>query len=166
MNHNTQGNEISGFIIHQQKEISLRNFIRKANLTCESLLPRSTMDATSDATFSWASFWMAIPTSAKAKEGASFIPSPTFKNLTVSCVWFSPVIILTSMCWQNRHPKNFERSLSLFPSPTFKNLTVSCVWFPPVIILTSMCWQNRHLKNFERSLSLFLILPAVCLYNK
>jgi hypothetical protein len=29
-----------------------------------------------------------------------------------------------------------------------------------------MCWQNRHLKNFERSLSLFLILPAVCLYNK
>jgi len=103
MNHNTQGNEISGFIIHQQKEISLRNFIRKANLTCESLLPRSTMDATSDAAFSWASFWMAIPTSARAKEGASFIPSPTFKNLTVSCVWFPPVIILTSMCWQNRH---------------------------------------------------------------
>jgi hypothetical protein len=26
------------------------------------------------------------------------------------------------MCWQNRHLKNFERSLSLFPSPTFKNL--------------------------------------------
>ena len=35
------------------------------------------MDAASDAAFSWASICRAIPTSARARHGASFMPSPT-----------------------------------------------------------------------------------------
>lgn len=49
------------------------------NHTCESLLPRRTTEAASDAAFSFASIFKAIPTSASAKEGASFMPSPTYK---------------------------------------------------------------------------------------
>ena len=51
--------------------------------TCESLFPRSTIDAASDAAFSCIPVFTAIPTSASAKEGASFIPSPTYKELDV-----------------------------------------------------------------------------------
>lgn len=48
--------------------------------TCESLFPRSIMDAAVDAAFSCASICSAIPTSARAKDGASFMPSPTFQK--------------------------------------------------------------------------------------
>lgn len=45
--------------------------------TWESLFPTSTMDAASDAAFSCDPVCRAIPTSASASEGASFMPSPT-----------------------------------------------------------------------------------------
>lgn len=45
--------------------------------TCDSLLPKRITEAASDAAFSFASICKAIPTSASAREGASFIPSPT-----------------------------------------------------------------------------------------
>lgn len=52
--------------------------------TCDNLFPRSIMDAALDAAFSWASIRRAIPTSARARDGASFMPSPTFKKLDMS----------------------------------------------------------------------------------
>ena len=48
--------------------------------TCEILFPRSIMDAASDAALCCDSTCKAIPTSARAKEGASFMPSPTYKE--------------------------------------------------------------------------------------
>jgi hypothetical protein len=53
-----------------------RNITGK-NLTWESLLPSRTTEAASEAAFSFEWVRMAIPTSAAAKDGASFIPSPT-----------------------------------------------------------------------------------------
>lgn len=38
------------------------------------------MDAAFEAAFSWDSSCRAIPTSEEAKDGASFIPSPTYEN--------------------------------------------------------------------------------------
>lgn len=46
--------------------------------TCESLFPRSMIDAAFEAAVSCASTRKAIPTSARAREGASLMPSPTF----------------------------------------------------------------------------------------
>lgn len=46
--------------------------------TWESLFPRSIIDAASEAAVSCASVCRAIPTSARAKDGASLMPSPTF----------------------------------------------------------------------------------------
>lgn len=48
--------------------------------TCESLFPKSMIDDAFDAAFSCPSIRNAIPTSASAREGASLIPSPTFKT--------------------------------------------------------------------------------------
>lgn len=52
--------------------------------TCESLFPRSIMDAALDAAFSCASIRKAMPTSARAKDGASFMPSPTFEKVNLA----------------------------------------------------------------------------------
>lgn len=51
-------------------------------LTCESLFPRSIIEAALEAAFSCPSTCKAIPTSARAREGASLIPSPTFWRLS------------------------------------------------------------------------------------
>lgn len=48
--------------------------------TCESLLPKRITDAALDAALSLASICNATPTSASAKDGASFIPSPTLNS--------------------------------------------------------------------------------------
>lgn len=61
-------------------EVDVMNSGNKKGHTCEILFPISMMDDASDAAFSWPSFCSAIPTSATAKEGASFIPSPTLKK--------------------------------------------------------------------------------------
>jgi len=52
-------------------------------LACESLFPRSTIEAASEAAFSCVSVFKAIPTSARVKEGASFIPSPTCNKFEI-----------------------------------------------------------------------------------
>lgn len=46
----------------------------------ESLLPSRTTEAASEAAFSLASSCNAIPTSATAIDGASLMPSPTFRD--------------------------------------------------------------------------------------
>jgi hypothetical protein len=58
-------------------------YLRKMNragqeLTWESLLPNKTTEAASEAAFSLEWVCIAIPTSAAAKDGVSFIPSPTW----------------------------------------------------------------------------------------
>ena len=54
---------------------------QEKNVTWESLFPSRIMDAASDAALCCDSTCIAIPTSARAKEGASFMPSPTCKEI-------------------------------------------------------------------------------------
>lgn len=92
--------------------------------TWESLFPRRITEAASDAAFSFASICKATPTSASAKDGASFMPSPIWKH--------DEIIRIFIQSHKDDARKNTENLYTMF---YYKHCITIATWCPSACIL-------------------------------